>query len=140
MIVLDTDHLSVYAEGFSADAKHLMDRLTYSGEPYGTTIISVEEQMRGWLALIRRRKQAHKQIGAYSGLQNIVQLLADWTILEWNGVAADAFDDFKRQKIRVGTMDLKIAAIAVSTGALLLSRNLADFEQIPGLNVENWID
>ena len=37
-------------------------------------------------------------------------------------------------------MDLKIAAIALSHAALLLSRNLVDFTRVPGLRVENWLD
>jgi tRNA(fMet)-specific endonuclease VapC len=41
-------------------------------------------------------------------------------------------------KIRIGTMDLKIAAIALAHGATLLSRNLVDFKKVPGLTVEDW--
>jgi tRNA(fMet)-specific endonuclease VapC len=37
-------------------------------------------------------------------------------------------------------MDLKIAAIALSHEALLLSRNLRDFNSVPDLRVENWLD
>jgi len=41
--------------------------------------------------------------------------------------------------VRIGTMDLKIASIALDHEATLLSANLRDFEQIPGLHVEDWI-
>jgi tRNA(fMet)-specific endonuclease VapC len=43
-------------------------------------------------------------------------------------------------KIRIGTMDLKIASICLAHDALLLSRNRVDFEKVPGLRVENWLD
>jgi predicted nucleic acid-binding protein len=33
-----------------------------------------------------------------------------------------------------------LAAIALVQGALLLSANLRDFRQVPGLNVESWLD
>ncbi len=36
-------------------------------------------------------------------------------------------------------LDLKIASIALSNGALLLSANLRDFEQVPHLRVEDWL-
>jgi tRNA(fMet)-specific endonuclease VapC len=38
----------------------------------------------------------------------------------------------------MGTMDLKITAMVLLREATLLSRNLADFGQVPGLQVEDW--
>ena len=35
---------------------------------------------------------------------------------------------------------LKIAATALVNNALLLSANQRDFERVPGLRVENWLD
>ena len=37
------------------------------------------------------------------------------------------------------TSDLKIASIAIVQGARLLSANIRDFEQVPGLSVEDWL-
>ena len=59
-------------------------------------------------------------------------------ILDFDEKATADFQEFKSQKIRVGTMDLKIAAIAVSQNAILVSRNSSDFMQIPNLLVEDW--
>jgi tRNA(fMet)-specific endonuclease VapC len=41
-------------------------------------------------------------------------------------------------KIRIGTMDLKIASIVKVRDATLFSRNLRDFRKVPGLKVEDW--
>jgi predicted nucleic acid-binding protein len=35
---------------------------------------------------------------------------------------------------------LLIAAIVLANRATLVSRNLTDFRQVPGLQVENWAD
>jgi tRNA(fMet)-specific endonuclease VapC len=36
-------------------------------------------------------------------------------------------------------MDLKIAGIVLVHGGVLLSRNVRDFQQVPGLQVEDWL-
>jgi tRNA(fMet)-specific endonuclease VapC len=43
-------------------------------------------------------------------------------------------------RIQVGGMDKKIAAIAIAQNALLLTANRRDFELIPGLRFENWLE
>jgi tRNA(fMet)-specific endonuclease VapC len=53
--------------------------------------------------------------------------------------AGNRFETLRKQRIRIGTQDLKIASIALEAGALLLSANLRDFERVPGLRVENWL-
>ena len=59
-------------------------------------------------------------------------------IVGFDGKAANTFVQLKSQKIRIGTMDLKIAAITIANGAILISRNLRDFAQVPNLTVEDW--
>ena len=54
MLILDTDHLTEYQRGTSPEAHRLKDRLDRATEPYVTTVITVEEIMRGWMAAIRR--------------------------------------------------------------------------------------
>lgn len=53
-------------------------------------------------------------------------------------MAAAEFERLRKQRIRIGTMDLKIAAIALANNATLLSKNLRDFGKVPGLKVEDW--
>lgn len=59
-------------------------------------------------------------------------------ILDFDNLAATQFAVLQSQRIRIGTMDLKIAAIALANDATLLSRNLKDFCKVPGLKVEDW--
>ena len=42
MLVLDTDHLTEYQRGTSAEARRLKERLDRATEPYATTIITVQ--------------------------------------------------------------------------------------------------
>ena len=51
-----------------------------------------------------------------------------------------AFARLCREAVRVGTMDLKIACIAITHEATLLTRNTIDFAKVPGLRFENWLD
>jgi tRNA(fMet)-specific endonuclease VapC len=59
-------------------------------------------------------------------------------VLPYDDGAAAVFSSLQRQRIRIGTMDLRIGAIALTHDALLVSRNLPDFKRIPHLRVEDW--
>ena len=63
-----------------------------------------------------------------------------WTLLPWTAESEQILAGLRAQRIRVGTMDLRIASIALSLGATVLTRNLADFQQVPGLLAENWLE
>jgi tRNA(fMet)-specific endonuclease VapC len=65
-------------------------------------------------------------------------LLADFEILQFTAEAQLIYQDFKSQRIRVGTQDLRIASIVIAHNGILLSRNLRDFEKIPKLIVLDW--
>lgn len=63
-----------------------------------------------------------------------------WTLLEWDHDTAAIFVRLRAEGVRIATLDLRIACIALAYQATLLSRNLGDFRQVPGLRVENWLD
>ena len=103
-----------------------------------TTIISYEEQMRGWMAYLARTRSMTHQVEAYRRLRRQLENYCRTPVLAFDEQAAVTLQRLRRARIRIGTMDLKIAAIALSHDATLLSRNLADFRQIPDLRVEDW--
>jgi tRNA(fMet)-specific endonuclease VapC len=138
MLILDTDHLSALASERAASVQ-LLARLTNSGESVATTIVCIEEHVRGWLARIARARTSDATVAAYSKFQRAVEDLGQGVILPFDAAAASQFEQLRLRKHGVGTADLRIAAIALSTGHFLLSRNLRDFRRVPGLRVEDWL-
>lgn len=139
MIILDTDHVVEFLKGTSPAARRLIDRVDASTEVFATTIVTVEEILRGWLGEIRRVPDTRLQITGYRKLREAVATLAVWRLLEWNIATAQRFEDLRKQKIRIGSADLKIGSIALENSATLLTRNARDFSQIPGLRIEDWL-
>ena len=48
------------------------------------------------------------------------------------------FDGLAKLKLGVKKNDLRIAAIALEVGGIIVTRNLRDFQRVPGLNCEDW--
>jgi tRNA(fMet)-specific endonuclease VapC len=139
MVILDTDHLSLVLVPESAVAATIIDRLasTYI-QRVTTTIVTYEEQTRGWLAQVARAKSLPQEIEAYRRLHRNLDDFCTIEILDFEEEATAEFQRLRGMKIRIGTMDLKIAAITLAHDATLLSRNLVDFKKVPGLKVEDW--
>jgi len=141
MILLDTDHLSElrFPEGQKhATLRQRMDKA--AGETFATTIVNVEEQMRGWLAFMKRAPNVGAQIEVYERLRKMLEFFEEWEIIDLDSRAVQEYRRLKKEKVRIGSQDLKIASIAVANEALLLSANLRDFRKVPGLRVECWIE
>ena len=140
MIVLDSDHLSLLQHPASRQGAHLLQAINQAAETnFVTTVVSLEEHLRGWLAAIHRAKAVEGQIIFYRELQDLVTFFRRWTVLPFNHRAAQTFTELRSQGVRIGSMDLKIASIVMTHDATLLSANLRDFERVPGLRVEDWI-
>lgn len=141
MTLLDSDHLSVLRYRTSARGARLAERLANAPEPpVGTTVANVEEAMRGWLAAIAKEREVRRQVAAYRELAELFAFFAGLHIALFDEAAADHFDRLRAAKVRIGTMDLKTAAVAKANSALLLTANRQDFEQVPNLRFENWLD
>ncbi len=140
ILILDTDHLTLVQRQTEPAYSRLRTRLeVFPQEDVRTTIVSFEEQMRGWLSTIARSKSKSQEIAAYQRLDNMLAFFSSIPVLPYDDRAAEHFAELRRLRLRVGTMDLKIAAIALSHNGLLLSRNLKDFSRVPSLRVEDWI-
>ena len=141
MLVLDTDHMSVLEWADGPAAEQLRQRLNTSGEPKATTIVTYEEQSRGWLAYIARAKSRTDQLDAYRRLSLHLQMYRrpSVTVLDFDEFAEAEFRRLKKSGVNIGTLDLRIAAIVLTTDATLLTANSKDFSKVPGLRFENWL-
>jgi tRNA(fMet)-specific endonuclease VapC len=138
MYILDTDHLSVLDRGGVA-AQNLFQRLaTIEPTQVATSIISYEEQMRGWLSYAAKAQTVEQQVDAYKQLKRQLLNYCAIPIIEFDEAAAREFQRLKKLYPRLGSMDLKIAAITLVNQAVILTRNNRDFGQILGLSIEDW--
>lgn len=142
MILIDTDHATYFKYPDSERGRRFIDRLSAvpPSEVIGVAIVTIEERMRGWLAVIAKERQAIRQVLGYRELAGLFEFYQEFEIIPFDEAAARRFDDLRAQRLRLGAMDLKIAATALVHDALVLSANRRDFERVPGLRVENWLD
>lgn len=138
-VILDTNHYRELVHETVAGLS-LQKRIADSEADVFTTVITAQEVTQGWIAAINRKPAGREQVEFYELFLRALRALERVVILPFDIEAADVFHGFPTSLRRIGTMDLKIAAIAKSHDALLLSRNLVDFQQVPELRVENWLD
>ena len=92
MILLDSDHLSILQHPESPQFDRLTAAMERSADPsFATTAISLEEQMRGWLAAINRTRNVHGQPLYYSRLTRLVEFYSRWSVAPFDEAAADRF-------------------------------------------------
>lgn len=91
MYILDTDHLTVLDRGGAA-AQRLLQRLAQvSSTQVAATIISYEEQMRGWLSYISKAQTVDRQVEAYKQLKRQLANYCAMPVIEFDAPAAQEF-------------------------------------------------
>ena len=135
--ILDTDTLTLYRQA----QQLLVSRITAQpSHLIVTTVITVEEQLTGWQALLRQAKGDAHLAFTYQRLTDAVRSLSGFHILTFSEAAISRYNMLLVMKLNVGKMDLRIAAIALEADATVVTRNLRDFQRVPGLACENWAD
>jgi tRNA(fMet)-specific endonuclease VapC len=136
--VLDTDHLSLLERGNPKIQGRLRQIDTNS---VAITIVTAEEKMKGRLAAINNLsgiERVDRLTVAYQALQSTIEDLQVLSILPFTELARDRYRELLEQKIRVGSHDLRIAAITLSVDGVLVTRNRRDFERVTGLRLTDW--
>jgi tRNA(fMet)-specific endonuclease VapC len=136
--LLDTDHVSLLGRGDPLVSRRLQE---LSREAVATSVITIEEQIQGWFNEIRKASvgsQPRRLKIAYRSLSRSIEFLSQLQRLDFDEIAYDRAVTLRQQGIRIGTQDLRIAAIALTQNLILVTRNHRDFEQVPHLQIENW--
>lgn len=139
MYVLDTDHLGILQRKRGREFEQLMRKLaTVEETQVYVTIVSFHEQVAGWTKYVKGSLDQSRIIFGYTQLGMIIQDFCEAQVLSYSISAAEVFEEIRGRKIRIATMDLRIAAIAIAERMILVTQNSGDFTSIPELQLENW--
>jgi tRNA(fMet)-specific endonuclease VapC len=140
VLILDTDAITILFRRENSLYEKLLERLERDpAQEVVTTIVSVQEQLQGWLAVLNRARLAPNDlINTYGRLQTALEEYAAMAILHFDTLAHAKYEEIRHRARRVATLDLRIACIALVHNATVLTRNTRDFRQVPGLLVEDW--
>ena len=134
-VLLDTDHVSLHERG------HLPVRVrlvSFSPEEVAVSIVTVEEMLRGRLAMLARRSEGEARVHAYTKLLETVQFFSSVPVVPFDIACEQQFQALRAMRLRVGSRDLRIAATALVHSVVVITRNRRDFEQVPGLRLDDW--
>ena len=135
--ILDTDCFSLWRK----NDPMIVQRVEVNAENLAVTIVTVEEVIRGRFKVIKdasQPSQADKLVWAYTKLWDALDDFTNLNILKFDQNAFTIYTEFRSQRIRIGTQDLRIAAIVLANNAILVTGNYRHFSQVPGLVQEDW--
>jgi tRNA(fMet)-specific endonuclease VapC len=137
--LLDTDHISFLQRRSSSEFSQLAFRMAqHPISDFALSVISFHEQVIGTHSFINRAQTNTDLARGYTLLLETLNGFTKAPVLPFDSKAIAIFDQMRTQKVRVATMDLRIAAIAISNNLVLLTRNTGDFSKVPNLIIEDW--
>lgn len=133
--LLDTDHISLQERGHEL----LRARLALvPADSLAVSVVTVEEMIRGRLAVLARRSEGEVRVRAYAKFMETVAFFASIPVVPFDPACERKFQELCALRLRVGSQDLRIASTALVNNCILVTRNRLDFERVPGLVVEDW--
>jgi tRNA(fMet)-specific endonuclease VapC len=139
MFLLDTDHIGLLQRDTDPASSRLRLRMgQYLDWQFYFPIVSFHEQFIGWHGYVNRASARTGVVHGYAMFEQVLNDFAKAQVAPFDDAAADEFESLRAGRVRIGTMDLRIAAIALTRRFTVLSRNLVDFQKVPRLSVEDW--
>ncbi len=134
--ILDTDHVTLFQHNHPEITRRAR---TVGGSNIFVTTVTLEEQLRGRLAGISRCATKPELLAvAYENLRRTQLYFCSVNLLNFDNAAYSCYQSLLQQKIRIGTQDLRIAAVALANQVVLVTRNQQDFSKVPNLSLEDW--
>ena len=133
--ILDTDHVSLFQRGHP----DVIERVTQTAPAdIAITIVTAEELIRGWLAVIRRAKTVDALGKGYTQLGKTIAFCNTIQVINFDQAAQQVYAELKTRQLRIGTQDLRIAAIALASNSTVVTRNHKDFGKVPDVSLADW--
>jgi tRNA(fMet)-specific endonuclease VapC len=102
-------------------------------------VLSVQEQMRGWLARLNRLSTPDQLADWYDRLTNkLFPVWRRYTLLSFTKPTILRFEHLRTLRLNIGRMDLRLAAVGLENGLTVVTRNRQDFGRVPGLTIVDW--
>ncbi len=137
--LLDTDDISILQKQSGSQYAALSARISQVPRAdLAFCIVSFHEQVLGCNSYIAKAKRSTEIVRGYQMFDRVLSAFAATLVLPFDKSASVAFDSLLASRLRIATMDLRIASIAFSQGLTLLTRNSRDFSRVPGLVIEDW--
>jgi tRNA(fMet)-specific endonuclease VapC len=137
--LLDTDHISILQRQAGSEYATLLMRISqHPPTDLACSIISFQEQILGCHTYISQARRAEDVVRGYGMLAQVLQDFTEALVIPFDAAAVVVFEELVGQRVCLGTMDLRIAAIALSREMVVVRRNTSDFRKVPGLRIEDW--
>ena len=134
--LLDTDTITLIQFGHATAVRHIAAR---ADADVAVSVLSFQEQMRGWLGRLTRLTAASQLADWYDRLvTRMFPLWRRYELLPFPLPAIQRFQQLRSLRLNVGLMDLRLAAVALENNLTVVTRNTRDFGRIAGLQTDDW--
>jgi tRNA(fMet)-specific endonuclease VapC len=134
-VLLDTDHVSLHERGHLPLCARLA---SFAPDAVAVSVVTVEEMLRGRLAILARRSEGAAHVHAYTKLLETVRFFRPIPVVPYDMACEQPCQALRAMRLRVGRRDLRSAATALVQNVGLITRHRRDFEQVPGLRLDDW--
>ena len=134
-VLFDTDHVSLHERGHVPLRARLA---SFAAGEIAVSAVTVEEMLRGRLAVLARRSEDERRVHACEKLLETVHFFATIPVVPFDMACERQFQDLRAMRLRAGSRDLRIAVTALVHNVTLATRNTRDFDRVPGLLLDDW--